>query len=467
VTNNLTISLCGEAKQSMTEDQFPQAFKKREQVHLGNEWPDFVNAHLQPSPVSIRINPYKVAHEALKPPIPWTQYGCYLTDRPSFTLDPTFHAGKYYVQEASSMFLEQAFTQAANGATRLNVLDLCAAPGGKSTHLLSLMDQNSLLVSNEVIQSRSAILSENLQKWGHSNVVVTNNDPKDFQRLPGFFDVIVVDAPCSGEGLFRKDPDAVKEWSEDAVALCSKRQRRILSDVWPALKTGGILIYSTCTYNSQENEENLKWLQQEYGVESIPLILKKEWGIITVKDNSFTGYRFFPHRVQGEGFFLTALRKTDHQGESKLNSRTSFTQASKKIKDQLSEWTLDSDQKTFIIRNDRIQFFPESKDREVESLVKNLRVVSAGTYIATVKHDKLVPEHSFAVSLSLHRDFFRTFSLEKEEALQYLRKDAISLPLDQKGFALVTFENIPLGWVNVLDNRTNNLYPSEWRIRMR
>ncbi len=176
------------------------------------------------------------------------------------------------------MFLEQAFTQATNGATHLNVLDLCAAPGGKSTHLLSLMDQNSLLVSNEVIQSRSAILSENLQKWGHDNVVVTNNDPKDFQRLPGFFDVIVVDAPCSGEGLFRKDPGAIKEWSEDAVALCSKRQRRILSDVWPALKTGGILIYSTCTYNSQENEENLRWLQQEYEVESIPLNAKGGMG---------------------------------------------------------------------------------------------------------------------------------------------------------------------------------------------
>ena len=266
------------------------------------EWSDFVNAHRQPSPISIRMNPNKVAQQELKPSIPWTQYGYYLTDRPSFTLDPTFHAGKYYVQEASSMFLEQAFIQAANGTTHLNVLDLCAAPGGKSTHLLSLMDQNSLLVSNEVIQSRSAILSENLQKWGHSNVVVTNNDPKDFQRLPGFFDVIVVDAPCSGEGLFRKDPGAMKEWSEDSVALCSKRQRRILSDVWPALKTGGILIYSTCTYNSEENEENLRWLQQEYEVESIPLKMKAEWGIITVKDNSIYWLSIFSSSRAGRGF---------------------------------------------------------------------------------------------------------------------------------------------------------------------
>jgi 16S rRNA C967 or C1407 C5-methylase (RsmB/RsmF family)/NOL1/NOP2/fmu family ribosome biogenesis protein len=451
----------------MTEDQFPQAFKKREQAYLGDQWDDFVKAHLQPSPISIRVNPCKGENEDSKPHIPWTQYGRYLVDRPSFTLDPTFHAGKYYVQEASSMFLEQAFMQTTKGTTGLNVLDLCAAPGGKSTHLLSLMDQNSLLVSNEVIQSRSAILSENLQKWGHSNVVVTNNDPKDFQRLPGFFDVIVVDAPCSGEGLFRKDPEAIMEWSEDAVALCSRRQRRILNDVWPALRTGGILIYSTCTYNAQENEENLRWLQQEHEVESIPLDIKDEWGLHIVNDNNLIGYRFFPHRVKGEGFFLAALRKIGRQSEGKLNSRSSLAQPSKKIKDQLSEWTLRAEQTSFIIRNDRVQFFPKSKDREVESLVKNLRIVLAGTFIATVKHDKLVPEHSFALSMALNRDFFKTISLTRDEALQYLRKDAMSLSFDQKGFALVSFENIPIGWVNVLESRINNLYPSEWRIRMR
>jgi 16S rRNA C967 or C1407 C5-methylase (RsmB/RsmF family)/NOL1/NOP2/fmu family ribosome biogenesis protein len=450
----------------MTEDQFPQAFKKREQAHLGNQWDAFVKAHLQPPPISIRGNPGKY-NEVLGVSIPWTKYGAYLNERPSFTLDPTFHGGKYYVQEASSMFLEQAIIQATDGNAPLNVLDLCAAPGGKSTHLLSMMNDDSLLVSNEVIQSRASILSENLQKWGHCNVVVTNNDPKDFQRVPGFFDVIVVDAPCSGEGLFRKDPTAVKEWSEDGVALCSRRQRRILTDIWPALKTDGILIYSTCTYNAQENEENLKWLQEEFGVEPVTLNIKDEWGIVTVKDNSMTGYRFFPHHAKGEGFFLAALRKTNNQSEGKLNFRTSFTSPSKKIKDQLSEWTLKFEEKTFINRNDRLQFFPTNKMGEIEYLVKNLRIVLAGTFIADVKHDKLIPEHSFALSLDLNRDFFTTISLEKELALQYLRKEVVSLSSNRKGFALVSFEDIPLGWVNVLENRINNMYPSEWRIRLR
>ncbi|HEX6226540.1 MAG TPA: rRNA methyltransferase [Chryseolinea sp.] len=451
----------------MTEDQFPQAFKKREQAHLGNQWNDFVTAHLEPPPTSIRLNPRKSRVLSRAQPIPWTAFGTYLDDRPSFTLDPTFHAGRYYVQEASSMFLEQAFIQSTESLASLNVLDLCAAPGGKSTHLLSLMNEDSLLVANEVIQSRAGVLAENVQKWGHCNAVVTNNDPRDFQRLPGFFDVVVVDAPCSGEGLFRRDPDAAREWSEDAVALCSKRQKRILNDVWPSLRSGGILIYSTCTYNTQENEENLKWLREEYDVESVPLKLKEDWDVITVKDNSLTGYRFFPHRVKGEGFFLTVLRKIGAQSETKLNARTGFTHPSKKINEQLSNWILGAEEKTLINRNDRIQFVQRQKTQEVEFLVKNLRVVVAGTYLATVKHDKLVPEHSAALSLSLNRDFFTVIPLEKEGALQYLRKDAISVQTGRKGFALVSFDNLPLGWVNVLEGRINNLYPAEWRIRIR
>lgn len=451
----------------MTEDQFPQAFIKRLQMQLGGQWSDFVYAHLQPSPISTRFNPGKAGVVESDNCIPWSTYGSYLKERPSFTLDPEFHGGKYYVQEASSMFLEQVFSQAVDSAASLNVLDLCAAPGGKSTHLLSLMNQDSLLVSNEAIQSRAAILSENIQKWGHCNVVVTNNDPRDFQRLPGFFDVIVIDAPCSGEGLFRKDPIALKEWSEDTVTLCSRRQKRILNDVWPALKTNGILIYATCTYSKEENEENLQWLLQEHNAESMTLRIKDEWGIEVVDYNSICGYRFFPHRVNGEGFFIAALRKTEEQHEIRLHPKSTFSQPSKKIRDHLSEWLIDADEKYLIDRNDRVQFFQKNKIHEIESLVKNLRVLLAGTFMTTIKGNKLIPEHGFALSLEINTECFSMIALEREQALQYLRKETVIVTSGKKGFALISFQNLPIGWVNILDNRVNNLYPSEWRIRIR
>jgi len=365
------------------------------------------------------------------------------------------------------MFLEQAFTQTVDPHKALNVLDLCAAPGGKSTHLLSLMNQDSLLVSNEVIQSRASVLAENIQKWGYCNVVTTNNDPRDFRRLEGFFDVVVVDAPCSGEGLFRKDANALKEWSEDNVALCSQRQQRILNDIWPSLKAGGILIYSTCTYNESENEQNLKWLKDEFQAESIALKVKDEWGIVEVEQNSMKGYRFFPHRVQGEGFFISVVRKVNDQSETRLHTKNTFAEATTSVKSRLSEWILQPEEKKIINRNERFQFFPRNKTQEIEFLAKTLHLLSAGTYMATAKHEKLIPEHALALSIALNTGQFPSIPLEKSDALQYLRKNALTFVPEKKGFGLITYKNIPLGWVNVLDNRMNNLYPSEWRIRIR
>ncbi|GAB3814418.1 hypothetical protein GCM10028895_07510 [Pontibacter rugosus] len=229
-------------------------------------------------------------------------FGILPTRTSFFTLDPLLHAGAYYVQEASSMFLEQALKQSIDLDESLHVLDLCGAPGGKSTHLASLISKDSLLVANEVIRSRASILAENVTKWGSGNVLVTSNDPREFSRLPDFFDVMVIDAPCSGEGMFRKDHAAVGEWSEENVNLCAQRQQRILMDVWDALKPGGLLIYSTCTWNEKENEENIAWLAAQEGVESIKLEVQPEWGIIPTQLNGLEGYRFYPHRVQGEGF---------------------------------------------------------------------------------------------------------------------------------------------------------------------
>jgi len=434
--------------------------------HLGGEWENFVAAHQQNSPVSIRVNPQKRFPTNYQHKIPWTASGYYLDERPTFTLDPVLHAGGYYVQEPSSMFIEQAVLQATNHGAALNVLDLCSAPGGKSTHLLSLISKESLLVSNEVIRSRVSILEENIIKWGYPNSVVTNNDPKDFQRLGAFFDVIVVDAPCSGEGLFRKDPHALNEWSPYNVLLCSNRQRRILKDIWPALKRDGILIYSTCTYNEQENEEVLQWLHESEDVESIRLTLDPRWGVTEIIQNDGYGYRLFPHRVKGEGFFLSVVRKLS-EGDARPKPRKIFVWPEKKIVHQLHDWVAHPQEKTFILRKDQlVQALPANKITDIELLANNLYLISSGIAIAAVKHDKLIPDHALALSVELNVKNFRTIDLNLQDALRFLRRDAIEGGGAKRGFALVRFNDLPVGWVNVLDSRVNNLYPAQWRIRM-
>ena len=435
------------------------------QATLAEEWPAFESSHQQPSFTSIRLNPAKQKPYDLTK-IAWTDFGYFLPERPSFTLDPTFHAGTYYVQEASSMFLEQAVKQTVDLTRSLRVLDLCAAPGGKSTHLLSLLNQESLLVSNEVIRSRASILSENIQKWGNANVVVTNNDPKDFQRLNGFFDVMVVDAPCSGEGLFRKDPRAIEEWSEDNVALCAQRQQRILADVWPALKQDGILIYCTCTYNAKENEENIGWLihNSKFKIQSLRVEHNNDWGVEEIIKNGIYGYRFFPHKVKGEGFFISVLRKKDEAEEVTMRTKTQLPLVSKKIAERVNDWLLHPHQ--LILLDDLIVALPEQFSTEINWLANNLSVVTKGTAVATLKHEKLIPEHAVALSLELNRDQFVQIELSLDQALAYLRKETPLIGEGQKGFALVTYQNHPLGWVNLLGNRINNLYPANWRVRM-
>jgi 16S rRNA C967 or C1407 C5-methylase (RsmB/RsmF family)/NOL1/NOP2/fmu family ribosome biogenesis protein len=443
---------------------FPPLFEVKMRELLSTDWEAFLASHQLSPPVSIRINPKK-SNAIDSAPIPWTQYGYYLASRPSFTLDPSFHAGAYYVQDASSLFLEQAVKQSLDLSQPLRVLDLCAAPGGKSTHLLSLISADSLLIANEVIGSRATILSENIQKWGHANVVVTNNDPGDFQRLPGYFDAIVVDAPCSGEGLFRKDPQAMNEWSPEAVKLCSQRQRRILHDIWPSLKQSGILIYCTCTYNEKENEDNLIWLQQQKGLESVELKINPSWGIQKIEKGNITGYRFFPHALQGEGFFMAVLTKTGDETAIRMKPKTSFTSPAKKMADSLREWLQDSSSFSFILHGELILMIPSDYQTDITWLSEKLKVVNKGTAMATQKHDKLVPEHALALSNQVNKHTLSKIELTKEQALAYLRKENLPVLEEKRGFALAVYEGLPLGWVNLLGTRINNLYPSAWRIR--
>jgi 16S rRNA C967 or C1407 C5-methylase (RsmB/RsmF family)/NOL1/NOP2/fmu family ribosome biogenesis protein len=393
--------------------------------------------------VSVRINQHK--HADLKgQPVPWCSAGLYLPERPVFTLDPNFHAGAYYVQEASSMFLEQAVRASVDLSQPLRVLDLCAAPGGKSTHLLSLINDRSLLISNEVIRSRASILSENIQKWGKANVIVTNNDPKDFSDLNGYFDLVVVDAPCSGEGLFRKDEAAMSEWSEENANLCALRQRRILSDVWPSIKENGVLIYCTCTYNEAENEENVKWLSQQKDLEfiDIPAVPGVERTL---------GYRFMPHKIKGEGFFISAIRKISNEIPARV--KTLKAKASK-----INPGWLNGD----------FQYY-ELNDLLVATTtdeIPALNIVTRGIAVATIMRNKLVPEHSLALSNDLNKNAFPFMDLDKSEALKYLSKETIAASNEERGFALARYKNNNLGFVNRLGNRLNNLYPANWRIRM-
>lgn len=437
----------------------PGAFEEQMSNMLGNQYRSFHAALETAPPVSIRINQMKPSLVASGSPVPWCESGRYLANRPVFTLDPHFHAGAYYVQEASSMFLEQAVRQSIDPGQPVTALDLCAAPGGKSTHLLSLLHKDSLVVSNEVIRSRAAILSENIQKWGYSNVMVTNNDPSAFAELHGFFDLIVIDAPCSGEGLFRKDPAAISEWSKDSVALCSSRQRRIVEDAWPSLKHNGLLIYCTCTYNETENEDNLAWLSEQHDLEFVKISAQYS-GVHEVNKGAVTGYRFFPHRVQGEGFFISVIRKLEDTAATTTKRRG---RSDRSASSASQHWL--NGHYSILERGDLLIAVPGSIVSQMETLSQQLNVVIQGVALGTNKHGKFIPDHALAMSTDLRKSEFEVIELTKDESLRYLRKDTLSRPGHPRGLALVQFECNPLGWINVLDNRINNLYPSNWRIK--
>ncbi|WP_276495887.1 methyltransferase RsmF C-terminal domain-like protein [Pontibacter litorisediminis] len=450
---------------------FPVSFTERMQRLLGQEeYPLFLKALQQTPPVSIRLNKAKATAAAGLQPVPWTETGYYLPERPLFTLDPAIHAGAYYVQEASSMFVEQALRQVVSLEEPLQVLDLCGAPGGKSTHLASLISPDSLLVSNEVIRSRASILAENVTKWGSGNVLVTSNDPRDFGRLPDFFDVMVVDAPCSGEGMFRKDPQAVGEWSEENVNLCTQRQQRILMDVWEALKPGGVLIYSTCTWNEQENEENIAWLAEQEGAQSISLQLQPEWGVVPTKLKGVEGYRFYPHRVQGEGFFMAVVRKAGEEqpishGKSK-KKKYKLSIAGKKEQALVADWLQQPEQYAFLQYGEVISAIPQNLFEAADEVYQHLYVLYAGTELAEVKGKKLKPLQGLALSQHLNMAAFQIAELDLEQALRYLRKEDISLGSNGNDWLLLQYKDLPLGWAKQIGNRMNNYYPKEWRIRM-
>ena len=407
--------------------QLPADFIRETRQVMGEErFNRFMGAFEEEAPVSIRLNPLKMSQrdgsfdtstisQKNRPSVTWCPEGFYLEGRPQFTFDPLFHAGCYYVQEASSMFvthvLRSLFTVHSSlftiHSSLFTILDLCAAPGGKSTAAISVLPEGSTLVSNEPIPTRAQILLENITKWGWPNCIVTNNYPRDFRKAKAKFDIILCDVPCSGEGMFRKDPNAIGEWSLQNVEKCWRLQREIVADAWACLNPGGILIYSTCTYNIKENEENVRWIMETYDAEPITIPTDPSWGITGSLLPGFDApvYRFIPGFTRGEGLFMAVLQ---HRGTvpcvSKERQRLNYTGT-------------------------------------VPSVLKRLTA------------DLPEGDHP-RIDLSYH------------DALNYLRGEALVLPPDTpKGIITVTYKGVPLGPVKNIGNRANNLYPKPWRIK--
>ena len=418
------------------------------------------------NPKKIFPNPYSIFKDELEP-VKWCEQGFYLSARPSFTLDPLFHAGAYYVQEASSMFVEEILKQTTDLSKPLKLLDLCAAPGGKSTLIQSLITADSLLVSNELIRSRVNVLTENITKWGAGNVVVTNNDPVDFKRLTNYFDVIVVDAPCSGSGLFRKDPAAIAEWSENNVQLCCRRQQKILADIFPSLKEGGILIYSTCSYSVEENEGIADWLVNDLYLSSVGMTIEKKWNIVESlsANKQARGYRFYPYRLKGEGFYISVFRKTTAVKEGRQTDKSIQRpgRTGDNIINTIKPYMHQAENFFFFSQHGEIIAMPLSFERDLAILRSLFYIKKAGIRTGTVIRNDLVPAHELAMSTVLNASI-RTVSADRLTALNYLRREELQLPREEVGWALLVYGGLPIGWVKILRGRVNNYYPREWRI---
>jgi 16S rRNA C967 or C1407 C5-methylase (RsmB/RsmF family)/NOL1/NOP2/fmu family ribosome biogenesis protein len=443
----------------------PEEFKKRIHSQKYIDTVALLKALEDTSPASIRINPLKWKMiPSDSEPVPWCDNGYYLESRPSYTLDPLFHSGCYYPQEASGMFLEEVIKN-TGPSSGLRILDLCGAPGGKSTHLSEIIGQDNLLVANEAVRSRAVVLAETVTKWGSGNTIVTQNDPASFGKLAGYFDIINVDAPCSGEGMFRNDI-ARREWSVGNTIHCAERQKRILMDVWPSLKENGVLIYSTCTFNPGENEENIKWLTDKKNAESIYIGTSAFKGITEIDFEGVYGYGFYPGKIRGEGFFISAIRKTGKQEMTGLNARKGTDLRPRKADFVVAaDWTHFPENRLFKWNEELFAVPCELSD--FLNLYRYLKVIKAGTKVFTVKNNSFLPSHELALSFQLKTHAFPKHELSLAEALSFMRRDNFILNDSAKGWNIVTYKDVNIGFVNNIGKRVNNYFPVDWRIRMK
>ena len=427
---------------------------------LPEEWEALVDAITTSEPsVAVRVNGARGVGvpDGLRR-VPWCDQGFYLDGRPSFTFDSDWHAGRYYVQDASSMFIAHVISHFVHEPVRY--LDLCAAPGGKTTAAIQALPPRSLTVANEIVPPRARVLADNVIRWGSPRSVVTSNAPAHLGRLESFFDVIAADVPCSGEGMMRKDDEAVAQWSPALVEQCAQRQREILADVWPALRPGGLFIYSTCTYNRQENEQMADFIVSELGATSLEVPVDPSWNIHAAIGSEAHCYRFMPYKVDGEGLFMAVFRK---DGDGLRQDIRMKGKSSKKIDETAKNWLAGPNQFMIDQQGDLLIAVPQDIHREVAAMRASLTVLHAGVELATVMGRKTVPHHALALSTARADDAFPVCEVDYPAALRYLRGE--SIPVEgPRGYVLIAHQGAVLGFANNLGNRANNLYPKSQRI---
>lgn len=458
--------------------KLPEKFVERVLRDLGKTEGTALCAALDtPSPVSIRLNPAKCPDtEPLRRlgagrRVPWCEQGYYLTERPQFTLDSDFHAGAYYVQEASSQFVGRLLDGVRSEGAR--ILDLCAAPGGKTTLYASLVGPEGLVVANEIDRRRAQVLADNVRKWGTGNVVVTCCDAQRLGDFEAWFDVVAVDAPCSGEGMFRKDDAARGEWSEGNVRLCAARQDEILREAWRSLRPGGTLLYSTCTFNRDEDEGSLErmlaWAGEEVAEADVPQP-DDTWGIVCGRAGAFRTYRFYPHRAEGEGFFVAVARKSEDAPDrprTPKSRRPILASVGKADTAELSRWVVRPERMRFALVADTCYGWYAAQADAVRTLSEALPVIYSGVALGQIFKGRLRPDGALAFFCGLDREAIPCAELDEEQALRYLRRQDIAAEPLAEGMNLICARGRALGFAKRIGARVNNMYPNSLRIMMK
>lgn len=416
--------------------------------------------------VSLRLNPEKCfqipSSWNVKERIPWCDCGIALSERPLFTMTPELHGGAFYVQEGSSM-IHAHIIQGITGDAPLLVLDLCAAPGGKTTAVSSVLPEGSLLVANEINSQRAAALKENVTKWGDSNTIVTNS-PAERLLETVLYDIVMIDAPCSGEGMMRKEPEARRQWTPGLVDKCASLQRSLMTASAGAIKTGGYLLYSTCTFNRSENEDNIDWFCDTYGFETVKIDIPESWGVVNGNDKCHHSLRFFPDLTGSEGLFVCLMRKTSGIVSGKNKIRTGSCKL-KRLKGISPEWIDHRDRFIYFQDGEKIIGIPSRWEDVYFRLHESAKTIYSCMEAAEYKGKDIIPSHASVLSRYFNSAMIDNIPLSEQDALSYLRRDNIPLSGTGRGIACVSYNDIVLGRINIVGSRANNMYPKEYRIR--